>query len=162
MPDYCLDSNVFIQAKNGPYGMDIVPAFWDWLDSQSEAGVIFSTQLVYDELAAGDDELADWVKDRRTSGLFITTDEHVQQRFQDIANYIESHYDEVNARTFLAGADPWVVAHALIENAIVVTHETLVADNSRKVKIPNVCEAFQVDYINPYTMLRDLGARFIL
>ena len=55
---YYLDANVFIQAKNGPYGMDIAPSFWKLLDEQSEAGVICGSSMVYKELVAGDDELA--------------------------------------------------------------------------------------------------------
>ena len=53
MRSYCLDSNVFIQAKNGPYGMDIVPSFWTLLDSQASSGNICCALMVYDELAAG-------------------------------------------------------------------------------------------------------------
>ena len=40
MQRFCLDSNVFIQAKNGPYGFDIVPAFWEFLDKKAEEGII--------------------------------------------------------------------------------------------------------------------------
>jgi hypothetical protein len=67
---YCLDSDVFIQAKNGPYGMDIVPAFWDWLDLQFNAGIIYSSTMVYEELVAGGDELAQWARRRINSGFF--------------------------------------------------------------------------------------------
>lgn len=37
-------------------------------------------------------------------------------------------------------ADPWIIAHALDENAIVVTKEEKVtATNSKRIKITNVC-----------------------
>ena len=38
-------------------------------------------------------------------------------------------------------ADPWVIAHAMKEKAIVVTkEEKITATNTAKIKIPNVCE----------------------
>lgn len=41
---YLLDANVFIQAKNLQYGFDFCPAFWDWLDEQSEAGHVAASR----------------------------------------------------------------------------------------------------------------------
>jgi len=162
MPRYCLDTNVFIQAKNGPYGFDIVPAFWEWLDQQVTAGNIFSSTTVCGELADGEDELAEWVRERRGSGLFIEPDTIVQRHFRDIANHVQQTYPTHQSQEFLSRADPWVISHAKAENATVVTHETAVPTNSSKVKIPNVCNHFNVEYTNPYLMLRDLNARFSL
>lgn len=53
-----LDANVFITAKNTYYGLDLVPAFWLWLEVQAAAGEIASTDLVYGELKNGNDELS--------------------------------------------------------------------------------------------------------
>ncbi len=60
-----LDANVFITAKNTYYSLDLVPAFWSWIEQQAAAGALASTDLIYEELRAGKDELADWVKDRK-------------------------------------------------------------------------------------------------
>lgn len=65
---YLLDANVFIQAKNLQYGFDFCPAFWDWLDEQSEAGHVGSIEKVLDELKAGGDDLSTWAIAR--PGLF--------------------------------------------------------------------------------------------
>ena len=43
----------------------------------------------------------------------------------------------------------------------VVTFEKLVPPNSEKVKIPNICEEFDVDYCTLYDMLDRLGAKFV-
>jgi len=160
MPSYCLDSNVFIQAKNGPYGMDIVPSFWTLLDSQAASGSICCALMVYDELVAGNDELAAWAKQRRNSGFFLAPSATTQAVLSQIAVHVQGNYPSHQARAFLAGADPWVVAQAKAEGQIVVTHERLVTPASRKPKIPNICQVFQVDWIDTYKMLRDLGARF--
>lgn len=157
---YHLDANVFIQAKNGPYSMDIVPSFWRLLDKQAEAGVVCSSITVYAELATGNDELADWVKERKGTGLFREPSADVQRFFNQIATYVQARYAEHQAQEFLAGADAWVIAHAKAENALVVTHENLVNEYSKKPKIPNICRHFGVEWLNVYQMLRALGARF--
>lgn len=138
MQRYCLDADVFIQAKNGPYGMDIVPAFWNWMDQQAETGKIYTSVMVYEELAIGDDELAEWAHARKKSRLFIEPDEKVQEAFQGIAAFVTSKYQNHHASFFLDGADPWVIAHAKVDKAVVVTHEMLVSAESSKVKIPTL------------------------
>lgn len=69
MKRHCLDANVLIQAKNGPYGFDIVPAFWNWLDQQVSNQTIFSSIMVYKELSEGNDDLAVWVKNVMIQGF---------------------------------------------------------------------------------------------
>jgi hypothetical protein len=141
--------------------MDIVPAFWSWLDQQFDAGVIYSSLFVYDELTDGSDDLAEWAKFRKDSGMFVPPSDMVQATFRQIADYVNANFPQPQAQVFLDGADPWVIAEAKVGNAIVVTHEILVPPNSSKVKIPNICQHFQVDCHNVYRMLRDLNARFM-
>lgn len=157
---YYLDTNVFIQAKNGPYSMDIVPSFWRLLDNQSAAGVICSSTMVYEELVTGDDDLAEWAKVRKDTRLFREPSVNVQKVFNQIAVYVHTHYPEHQAQAFLDGADTWIIAHAKVESALVVTHENLVNEYSKKPKIPNICRQFGVGWVDTYQMLRDLGARF--
>jgi len=157
---YCLDTNVFIESKNGPYGFDIVPGFWEWIDRMVQAGYVYSTVTVYSELTEGNDELAQWARDRRDSGLFVDHDERVQSAFHEIANYINTHYDRHHSEAFLDGADPWVIAQAQTDQATVVTREAVVNTHSRKVKIPNICRVFEVNCIDTFSMLRNAGASF--
>ena len=42
MSEFWLDSNLFIEAKNGPYAFDINPGFWLALERHSEAGRLVS------------------------------------------------------------------------------------------------------------------------
>lgn len=35
---YIIDSDVLIDAKNRHYGFDFVPAFWEWIARQHQAG----------------------------------------------------------------------------------------------------------------------------
>jgi len=57
-------------------------------------------------------------------------------------------------------ADGWLVAYAKVKGCVVVTHELPSPDVRRKVPIPNVCRAFNVQFVDTFEMLRTLGVRF--
>ncbi|HTQ67037.1 MAG TPA: DUF4411 family protein, partial [Puia sp.] len=58
-------------------------------------------------------------------------------------------------------ADPWIVAHALKENACVVTKEEKVtAPNTTRIKIPNVCENMNIRWINDFEFVEELNIQF--
>ncbi len=161
--NYLLDANTYIQAKNEYYQMPFCPAYWDWLDRQFADGNLASVGPVYDELKEFGDELSDWVKARQIHFLDVS-DESTQDRFAQIAGHVAEIADLKPGalEEFLRGADPWLIAKAREIGAVVVTHEVLVPDTSKKIKIPNVCKAFDVDYVNTFQLLQDLRARFIL
>ncbi|MGI9028578.1 MAG: DUF4411 family protein [Ilumatobacteraceae bacterium] len=157
-----LDANVLIEAKNRYYGFDLVPAFWTWLEERAEAGEIASTDMIYDELKDGGDDLASWVKDRRDL-LF-----HVPSSSQVVANAVgrlgtwaqsEGYKPHVLA-DFMDGADPFLVGGALETGSIVVTQETPAGASRKRVKIPDACHHLSVPYENTFEMMRALGARF--
>jgi hypothetical protein len=157
---FCLDANVFIQAKNGPYAFDILPRFWSWLDEMIAAQTICSSSMVLRELEEGEDELARWAKERRDSGFFVSPSQEAQSALADISAYVVSNFEPQHAQTFLDGADPWVIAQSKTDSSTVVTHEARAGLGSKKVKIPNICDAFSVPYTDLYGMMRVLGARF--
>lgn len=161
MADYWLDSNVFIEAKNHAYAFDLVPGFWLFIEEKGKEGIICASSMVYDELVSDTrDELAAWAKARRNVGLFADPDQPVQEAVRIIGDFVINNYNQREADKFLRKADPFVIAHALIGGGAVVTHESKVDQNSTKVKIPNICEQFNVECIDPYTMLRALNASF--
>jgi ribosomal protein L7Ae-like RNA K-turn-binding protein len=160
---YLLDANTYIQAKNVYYQMSFCPAYWAWLDQQFEASTVASIQLVYDELVDGDDELSEWVKERKAHFMPVSSDA-IQDKFVEVAQYaaeLDGKKPE-NVAEFLAKADPWLVATAAVSGATVVTHESLVPESSTKVKIPNICKEFGVPYISTFQLLKVLEARFVL
>ncbi|MPQ75765.1 DUF4411 family protein [Hydrogenovibrio sp. JE_KL2] len=159
---YLLDSNTYIQAKNQYYGMDICPAYWEWLDQQFAYGELGSINMIGEELKAGDDELAEWAKDRPDH--FITNDDNpTQQIFTQIAAFVMAgNYNSGNRDHFLAKADPWIIAKAKSIGATVVSHESRLEPNTKKVKVPNICQEFAVPCISTHELLRALNAKFVL
>lgn len=161
--NYLLDSNSYIQAKNFYYQMDFCPGYWDWLDCQFTAGELGSVSMVYDELKDYGDELSVWVKNRKHQFLDVS-DDGTQKQFIEILEHTSAlkNMKPGNIEGFLGKADPWLIAKAKVLNAVVVTQETLVAENCKLVKIPNVCSKFGVEFINTFQLLQKLNARFIM
>ena len=158
MADYWLDSNVFIEGKKGPYGFDIAPRFWMIIDELTENSLIACPMRVCDELLDGQDDLSAWAQARRGSGLFEEPEVPVQEAFREVIQHVTLRYPDNQARRrFLNRADPWVIAHAIVQGGTVVSLEGRDPDSSQQVKIPNVCEHFNVPVGNTYQMLRELG-----
>jgi hypothetical protein len=53
-----------------------------------------------------------------------------------------------------------LIAKAVTAGATVVTQETYEPFRLNKVKIPNVCRAFGVPYLNTFDLLQQLRAKF--
>ncbi|MBA7493712.1 hypothetical protein ES702_04274 [subsurface metagenome] len=158
MPDFWFDANSLICAQRGPYGFDIAPGFWDFLEQKGKEDIIASSIAVYKELEEGgkDDLLVQWARKQKDNGFFIEPDLAVQTIFRQIADYVSSSYPPYNASEFLDNADPWLIAHAKVYGGIVVTFEVS-APNSKDPKIPNVGDKFGVLTLDLYQLLRELG-----
>lgn len=158
---YLLDANTYIQAKNFHYQMSFCPAYWHWLDHHTGLGNIKSISSVYDELADGTDELSQWVKGRK--GHFISVeDQGIQQQFAHVAAHVAAleGKNPLDVANFLSKADPWLISTAIVNGATIVTHEVLVPPSSSKVKIPNICNDFDVPFITTWDLLNVLQAEF--
>ena len=157
-----LDSNVFITAKNTYYAFEIVPAFWTWLVAQAQAGEIASTDLVYEELKDGNDDLAQWVKDHHDLIFKLeSTSAAVAAHVATLGVWAQADgYRQHVVEAFMDCADPFLVGVAADLGYTVVTHETPAGARRKKVKIPDVCTCVGVPYEDTFQMLKNLGARF--
>ena len=161
---YLLDSNVFIEAKNRYYGFDICPGFWKWLEKFGKKNKPLSVKKVKEELLKQEDDLARWVSQLPAS-YFVEEMPEIQKNVQLITNYILSksdRYNQAESNKFLSGADPWLIAAAKHYDSIVVTQEAAVTEISHKIKIPNVCLEFDVEYTDIFTLLRKEKVSFNL
>ncbi len=62
---YCLDTNFFIEAWNKYYSPVFCQPYWDIIDNLAKEGVVFITQEVKKEIDKGDDNLKEWLKDKK-------------------------------------------------------------------------------------------------
>jgi predicted nucleic acid-binding protein len=159
---YLLDSDVLIQAKDENYPFDVCPGFWDWLERENAGKRLFSVASVRQELEQGNDELSAWAK-KRGDGFFLPVDERTSGAMAAVAGWVQAgDFRDDAKRKFLAGADPWLIAHALAHGHTVVTREVHIEGEKRNVKIPTVCMALNVPYIQALEMLRREGVQFVL
>jgi hypothetical protein len=163
--EYCLDTSVYTQAHRTYYAFDLAPGFWRSLRIHADNGVITSPIAVFLEIVKGNDELAEWVKDNKGI-LFSEPDEKVVEIYRQIADFANSNYqDEHWIRSFLDGADPWVIAHAKAYDLIAVTmegnkgNEEISPKSKRfigRIKIPNMCGHFGVKCVSTFELIRAL------
>lgn len=162
MPDtvkYILDANIFIEAKRRYYAFELCPGFWDSLLYHNSNGNLESIDRVKKELAEGKD-LDDWMKKADT--MFATTDtESVITIYKEIIQWAHNQrrFSEEEKSKFADDVDPWVIAHSKANSATVVTHEAP-APKSTKIKIPDVCKAFDIKCTNTFDMLKKLNIVF--
>ena len=155
MKRYCLDTGVFIEGWNRYYSMDLCQQYWQLLDDLGKQGIIFSPVEVKREIEKIDDGLKEWIKDKPY--LFKEITEDVQIKLRHIMANHGRLVDSIKQRSI---ADPWVIAFAMAENAIVVTKETPAGPISRRIKIPDVCDALNIQWMNDFEFAKAVGIRF--
>ena len=117
---------------------------------------------MYDELLGKDDLLARWARARKGPAYWPEPDGEVQAAYREIADYVDQQYADTSPAKvgdFLAKADCWIIAHALAKSGTVVTRESKVDKTSKTPKIPNVCEKFDVPFIQTFAMFKTLGLK---
>ena len=162
---HVVDSDVFITAKNLYYSFDICPGFWKSVVHHHREGRVFSVDRVRNELLAGhrEEDLVRWVRNAVPQGFFLPVDSaEVVSVYTDVMLWVQrypGYFDYAKAK-FATGADGWLVAYALVHDATVVTNEQSALDSKREVKLPDVCEQFEVQHKNTFAMLRTLNVCF--
>ena len=162
---YLVDSDVFITAKNLYYSFDICPGFWKSVLHHHREGRVFSVDRVRGELLAGSkkEDLVRWVRDEVPEGFFVPVDtDAVARAYTDIMMWVQRHpkyFDHAKAK-FATGADGWLVAYAWVHGATVVTNEQSAPESKKEIKLPDICDRFEVRRDNTFAMLRALNVHF--
>jgi len=156
---YCLDANVLIQAWQKYYNPKFCPDYWDILIQLGKQDKIFIPELVYEEITRTEDDLSRWVKASKIPIKKISEPVTIcLQKIYAVNPVHKNLVDNISGRSL---ADPWVIAHSLHENATVVTkEEKITALNSKRIRIPNVCENMGVRWMNDFQFIDELGIKF--
>jgi hypothetical protein len=160
---YLLDANVFIEAKRRYYAFDVCPGFWECLVWHHQGAFVHSIDRVKEEIERGGDELKEWVQATMPASCFASCDdvEVIEQYSQmQLWAHQQGQFTESAKAEFAGKADAWLIAYAKAKHFVLVTHEVLDRQIQKKIPMPNVCEAFDVPYVDTFTMLRDLEAQF--
>lgn len=156
---FCLDANVLIQAWQKYYSPTFCPDYWSILNELGSRGTIFLAEEIHQEIIRTEDELTGWLK---TSDIPVRkTDGNVISCWKKIIDSNPLHkllVDDIKGRSL---GDPWLIAHAINVGATVVTKEgSLTAANSKRIRIPNVCDNMGVSWIDDFSFIKEIGIKF--
>jgi Domain of unknown function (DUF4411) len=121
-----------------------------------------SIDRIRGELLAGKDALADRVADSAENVLCRYRRPHYNQlvRTNDGLGTIPTQFSAAAKAEFAAEGDGWLVAFARAFGCSVVTLEIANPNIQSKVPIPNLCDAFGIEYTNTFDVLRVLDTQF--
>ena len=157
---YCFDANVLIEAWQKYYSPKFCPGYWEILNELGIQERIFIPEMVCDEITRTEDDLSEWLKNSSRIPVH-KLDEDVISCWQNILSTNTLHIQLVDNIKGRSLADPWVIAHAMKNNATVVTKENKqTALNSKRIKIPNVCENMGVRWIDDFQFVNEIKMHF--
>jgi len=163
---YLIDTNSLITPFKRYYPFDLAPAFWKSMEIKIIDGSIVLLDKVYDEVTTGDDELTEWLSGIEDINVISHKDSEIVMKCGEILTYIQScgfYMQKALAEWSDAKvADAWIVACASVQNHTVVTFEEPnkglnIGSPCSRVKIPEICSVFDVEYTNLFNMMRQLS-----
>jgi len=163
---YVVDSNFFIQAHRVSYPLDIAFSFWNKVKQLADEGKIISIDKVKNEIYDKNDALEKWCMANLPKDFFKDSSQ-VMVAYGQVSAWAISksaHYLPNALNEFLDAdeADAFLVAYALTDtsNRVVVTQEISEPNRKNKIKIPEACNALNVQFVNTIKMFRQLGETF--
>ena len=164
MSVFVLDSNFFIQAHRATYPLDIAITFWEKVKEVAHNGSIVSIDKVKNEIFQNDDELKNWCLENLPEDFFKDTTDTFEE-YGQLVSWVMSksdHYIQKAINEFLDAdeADAWIIAYALKNDVIITTHEKSQPNSKKKIKIPEPCDHFKINYVNTIEMFRRLKVQF--
>lgn len=167
MTKYILDTNFFIQAHRSTYPLDVFQSFWVKIKALSENGILVSIDKVRKEIfekSSHEDELRKWCESNLSENFFISTGSYLENYIAIVkwTHSMSYHYTPNAIQEFLETdlADPWLIAFAMSNKGTIVTYEKSQPERQNRIKIPEVCNQFNVRYIDPIQMFRELKEQF--
>jgi hypothetical protein len=155
---YLLDANVLVTAKNGYYGMDMVPQFWTWLIQMGQEGRLKIPKEIFTEITDGNDDLAEWAKTDEVKGALVLEGEVTPEEVQAVLDLYGEGLDEAELEEI--GEDPFLIAYAQQNLAMrtVVTNETSKPTTQRaNRRVPDICKEANVLCCTPVQLIKSLG-----
>ncbi len=159
--NYIVDSNIFITAHRQIYPFDIAPSFWEKL-AEKASGKIIIIEAVQKEILKGQDLLAEWYeREKNKFQVLGIPEQEVIKAYQKIITSINDNeqYKQSAKEEFASLTDSWLCAYGLAYGEKIVTLEKYDAEIKNRIKIPNVCKEFEIEYIDLLQFMREIGIK---
>jgi hypothetical protein len=158
---YCIDSSALIDFQKY-YGQKLVPSLWNKLDLLFDNNLIFSHEIVFEELTSKakiPSPLSKWIEHKKSyfKKMSLYQANCVSKIVKTFPNLIEPLAEKDQA-------DPWLIALVMEErenptfftsgkNIVVVSQESKQSDS----KIPAVCHYFNILHFDIPDFITDNG-----
>ncbi|GBD03457.1 hypothetical protein HRbin19_00743 [bacterium HR19] len=158
---YCIDASSIINLfrhsglRYSPYPEDIFPGLWEKLEKLIKTGrlISLSHNTVLKEVRERDDEAKKWCEKHKK--IFKDIDDCQISKIEDIkTQYSKRHWEAEINRKGREWADPWVIALAICEEALIISDEKNAPD-----RIPYIANHFGITTLNLMDFFRKIGLR---
>lgn len=151
---YSTDTSSLLNGRRDLLPPDVFSSLWANVEAMIDAGVVRAVDVVKDELERRDDEVSGWA--RSLGRLFVPLDEDVQRATSRVLAVHPRLTGQGKGRN---AADPFVIGLAVARSGVVVTEERPTGNLGRP-KIPDVCDAMGVRWLNLVGFVQEQGWRF--
>lgn len=150
---YILDTNTLIQFSVW-LPIDLNRNFWTKFEEALGKGEWILLDIMVDEIKYGNDGLKKWCEKQKKNGLMQNiTDDH-RNRGAEINNT----YKMIDEATGKSTGDTYLIAYAEASKLVVFSREAPRKTNNDPYKIPDVCNALNIDFIyKPKEFLEAIG-----
>jgi hypothetical protein len=165
---FVIDSNALITPYKFYYSFEFAPRFWDTMADHMVSKNIVIIDKVFDEISSNNDPLGRWIKSIDNLEKVSSRNLEIIQNYGNILNHIrDSGFYSSTALSAWAQAnkaDPWIIAAAMAYSYTVITFETFnqslnINQPSKMVKIPNICQHFNIKCKDLFYMMHELSIR---
>ncbi len=154
MTFYSFDTSSLLNGRRDLLPPGTFVTLWANIESMIAAGHIGCVDEVRHELAKREDAVHDWAKSQTELFVALTTDVQLAAR-----EVLGAHPRLVGIGSGRNSADPFVIALARARDGVVVTEE-LLTGNIERPRIPDVCAAMGVRWLNLVGFVQEQGWTF--
>ena len=137
----CIDTSALVDLYRSSLRSDQDPELWALFEADVVAGCVVSHREVRHELRRGSNGLAKWAVGH--SSFFVDPDDLQVTALRDVLRRHGAHAVHLD-RQHKYDADPWLVAHALACDIVVVTCES----PKRAHSVPRMCDLMGAKWAN--------------
>lgn len=164
---FLIDTNALITPYQQYYPFDFAKSFWDQLQQHIENGDIAILDMVREELLKGyeDDKLRKWIEETKIKEFINHRENDILEQYGKVLQYVQEcgFYNDTALSMWsqITVADPWLIAVSMAKGYKLVTFETNLhsldsGSKTRRVRIPDVANHFNVEIVKLFDMMRDL------
>jgi hypothetical protein len=151
---YSFDTSAILNGRRDLFRPAVFVGLWNRIEDEIARGGIRAVDEVQRELAKRDDDAKQW-SDRQPE-LFCQLSPPIQDGARKVLSLYPNLVRQGGKRS---GADPFVIALALVTKGTVVSEETA-SGNLSKPRIPDVCRDLGVPYVTLMGYIETQGWEF--